>query len=188
MKEIGVLGLQGDFQAHAQKIRETGHSPRIIKKPEQLGGIDGLIIPGGESTTLVKLILAFKFVEPIRKHFAEEKGVFGTCAGSILVASQIKGSSQFRFGFIDVTVERNGYGSQAESFEALVRLKGQEPPLEAVFIRAPRITAVGDEVEVWAEFDGSAVVVSQSNILVSTFHPELTNDLRLHREFTERFC
>lgn len=184
--KIGVLALQGDFAAHRKMLDRLGVESAEIRKREELEDLDGLIIPGGESTTLIKLLNAFDLIEPIIKFHQKRKGIFGTCAGSILVAKEIENSSQFRFGFIDIMVVRNGYGRQADSFEEDIRIKelGEEP-IHAVFIRAPRITRCGQGVTVLTEKDSSIFMAREKNVLVTTFHPELTDDARIHRYFMD---
>ena len=185
-KRIGVLALQGDFDAHRRALNILGVKNTDIRKSEQLEDIDGLIIPGGESTTLIKLLHAFDMVDPIREFYKNGNGIFGTCAGSILLAKEIENSDQFRFGFIDITVVRNGYGRQVDSFEDDLNVNefGKEP-VHAVFIRAPRITRCGAGVTTLAAAGGSSLIAKEKNILVTTFHPELTDDTRIHRYFVD---
>lgn len=180
---IGVLALQGDFSMHQEALERIGVNHVQIRKPEDLQAIDGLIIPGGESTTLIKLMNAYGFIEPLKAFYASGKAVFGTCAGSILLARRIEGSSQFSFGFIDVTVIRNGYGRQIQSFEAEISVKPWNEPVHGVFIRAPRITETGADVDVLARYDRDPVAARSDRVLVTTFHPELTGDTRLHEYF-----
>jgi 5'-phosphate synthase pdxT subunit len=185
-KRIGVLALQGDFDAHRAMLDRLGIENTDIRKNEQLEDVDGLIIPGGESTTLIKLLHAFDMVEPIKAFYRSGKGIFGTCAGSILVAKDIENSDQFRFGFIDITVVRNGYGRQVDSFEEDFNVNelGKEP-VHAVFIRAPRITRCGSGVIILAALGGSPLIAKEKNLLVTTFHPELTDDTRIHKHFVD---
>lgn len=185
-KRIGVLALQGDFDAHRGMLDRLGIENSDIRKSEQLKEIDGLIIPGGESTTLIKLLKAFDMVEPIKDFYRSGKGIFGTCAGSILVAKDVENSDQFRFGFIDITVVRNGYGRQVDSFEDDFEVKEfGKAPVHAVFIRAPRITRCGAGVTILAAIGGSALIAKEKNLLVTTFHPELTDDTRIHKHFVD---
>ncbi len=185
-KTIGVLALQGDFEAHQKMLDRLGTAHVQVRKAGDLEQIDGLIIPGGESTALIKLMNAFGLIDPIRTFYRQGKSIFGTCAGSILVAKEIAHSPQFQFGFIDISIERNGYGRQIQSFEKDVPVKELGPaPFHAVFIRAPKILNCGKNVKVLAELNGSAVAVTEKNILVSTFHPELTDDTRMHKYFVE---
>ncbi len=184
---IGVLALQGDFALHAKALERCGVEAVEVRKPAELGEVDGLIMPGGESTTLLKLIDAWEFVPALEKFHRAGKPIFGTCAGLILLAREVQSPQQFSLGLIDVTVERNAYGRQRESFEAAGTAKlGPEPTrLEMVFIRAPRIKRVGPGVEVLAEHGGEPVMARQDRILVATFHPELTDETKVHRYFCE---
>jgi 5'-phosphate synthase pdxT subunit len=184
---IGVLALQGDFARHARALARCGAEAVEVRKPEQLTDLDGLIIPGGESTTLLKLMEAWGFVPALEKFHGAGKPIFGTCAGLILLAREVESPRQFSLGFIDVTVERNAYGRQRESFEASGTAKlGPEPvPLEMVFIRAPRIKRVGPRVQVLAEHGGEPVMARQDRVLVATFHPELTDSTEVHRYFCD---
>lgn len=185
--KIGVLALQGDFALHARALARCGPDVEVVevRKPEQLDDLDGLIIPGGESTTLLKLIDAWGFVPALEKFHAGGRPIFGTCAGLILVARDVSGPRQFSLGFIDVGVERNAYGRQRESFEAAgtVELDGRPAPVEMVFIRAPRIRRVGEGVQTLARHAGEPVMARQGTVLVATFHPELTDDSTIHRYF-----
>jgi pyridoxal 5'-phosphate synthase pdxT subunit len=182
---IGVLALQGDFDRHAKALARCGVQAVEIRKPEQLADVDGLIIPGGESTTLLKLIDAWGFVPALEKFHAEGRPIFGTCAGLILLARDVEKPSQFSLGFIDVGVERNAYGRQRESFEAhgSATLGGRATPVEMVFIRAPRIRRVGAGVETLATWNDEPVMARQGSVLVATFHPELTDDSAVHEYF-----
>jgi 5'-phosphate synthase pdxT subunit len=184
---IGVLALQGDFALHARALEKCGVEAVEVRKPEQLDDVEGLIIPGGESTTLLKLMDAWDFVPAIEKFHDAGKPIFGTCAGLILLAREVESPRQFSLGLVDVTVERNAYGRQRESFEAsgVARLDGRTTPLEMVFIRAPRIRRAGPSVEVLAEHGGEPVMARQGRILVATFHPELTDDTAVHRYFCD---
>jgi 5'-phosphate synthase pdxT subunit len=198
---IGVLALQGDFALHATALarcrsasrdRSTGAATPsmdveavLVKKPEELSGVGGLIIPGGESTTLLKLMDEWEFVPAIEEFHAAGKPIFGTCAGLIVLAREVESPRQFSLGLIDVAVERNAYGRQRESFEApgAAVLDGRRVPIRMVFIRAPRIRRVGAGVEALAEHDGETVMARQGSVLVATFHPELTDDTAVHRYF-----
>jgi len=181
----GVLALQGDFQAHGKALERCGVQSVEVRKPEALVGLDGLIVPGGESTTLLKLMDEWDFVPALREFHASERPIFGTCAGLILLASQVENPRQFSLGFIDATVERNAYGRQRESFEerGQASLDGTLVPIEMVFIRAPRIRRLGRQVEVLAVRHGDPVMAREGSVLVATFHPELTDDLTVHRYF-----
>jgi len=184
---IGVLALQGDFARHAAALARCGVEAVEVRRPEELADVDGLIIPGGESTTLLKLMDEWAFVPALEKFHAAGRPIFGTCAGLILLAREVESPRQFSLGLIDVTVERNAYGRQRESFEAsgTVTLDGRAHPLEMVFIRAPRIRRVGAGVETLAEHQGEPVMARQGSVLVATFHPELTDDRAVHRYFCD---
>ena len=172
---IGVLALQGNFREHAQMLRRLGADPVEVRKPEQLDGLDGLVIPGGESTTFMRLMRLYGLDEAIRRF---ERPVFGTCAGMIVL-------DRDHLGLVDIAVRRNAYGRQVASFETELRVTGESEPLDAVFIRAPWIEDAGEEVEVLAELDGHPVLAREGRFLVASFHPELTDDTRLHRVFLE---
>ena len=184
---IGVLGLQGDYHAHGKMLDRAGTESRVVKKTEQLEGVDGLIIPGGESTTLIKLMDAWDFWEPLEEFAAAGKILFGTCAGMIMLAREVINPPQKSLGLIDIKVERNSYGRQIDSFEGFGSFHpdGQERELEMVFIRAPRIVERGDAVQSLATCRDHCVMARQGNILVASFHPELTDDLTVHRYFLE---
>ena len=184
---LGVLGLQGDFAAHARALDELGVESTVVKLPAQLEFVDGLILPGGESTTLIKLIDLYEFWEPLRGFAAAGKPVLGTCAGLIVLAAEVRNPEQKSLGVIDVTVERNSYGRQRESFEAVgsFAASGEERDLPMVFIRAPRIMRLGEGVEALAMCAGDCVMARQGNVTVASFHPELTSDRTVHRYFGE---
>jgi len=184
--KIGVLALQGAFREHRWMLEKLGVEGVEIRKTEELDEIDGLIIPGGESTTMGKLLNDFKIMEPLREKMAKGFPVYGTCAGMILLCDEILGSEQPRIGGIDAKVRRNAYGRQLESFEAdfLVKEMGDQP-FRAVFIRAPYIESVGEKVDVMAVVQDHIVVAKQGNLLVSAFHPELTEDSRIHEYFLQ---
>ena len=173
--KIGVLAVQGNFREHVAMLRELGAEVVEVRLPGQLEGLDGLVIPGGESTAITRLMRLYGLEEAIRG-FAEP--VFGTCAGMILL-------DRAHLGLVDVDVERNGYGRQVASFEADLALAGDGEPLRGVFIRAPRVTDAGPEVEVLASHDGDPVLLRQGRFLVASFHPELTGDTRVHERFLE---
>ena len=181
---IGVLALQGDFEAHARALREAGAEPVPVRLPAHLDGIAGLVIPGGESTTLLKLAGRDGMFEALRD-FARAMPVFGTCAGCILLARRVRNPEQQSLAALDATVERNAYGRQTESaiLETPTALPGG--PLETVYIRAPRIAGIGPGVEVLAERDGAPVLVREGRLLAATFHPELSADRRVHRLFLD---
>jgi 5'-phosphate synthase pdxT subunit len=186
---IGVLALQGDFARHRAALARCGVESIEIRKPEQLALVDGLVIPGGESTTLLNLMASGDFVPALEKFHAEGRPLFGTCAGLIVLARAVENPSQFSLGFIDAVVERNSYGRQRESFEAsgMAELDGGSgsTPIAMVFIRAPRIRQVGAGVETLARQGGDPVLARQGSVLVATFHPELTDDPAVHRYFCE---
>jgi 5'-phosphate synthase pdxT subunit len=184
---IGVLALQGDFGLHARALEKCGVEAVEVRKPPELDEVDGLVMPGGESTTLLKLMDAWDFVPALEKFHSEGKSIFGTCAGLIILAREVESPKQFSLGLIDVTVERNAYGRQRESFEAhgTAKLDGQAIPLEMFFIRAPRIRRVGPGVEVLAEHGGEPVMARQDRVLVATFHPELTDTTTVHQYFCD---
>lgn len=182
---IGVLALQGDFRRHAQALERCGVTAVEVRKPEELEGVAGLVIPGGESTTLLRIMETWGFVPALEKFHAAGKPLFGTCAGLILLARDVENPRQFSLGLLDVGVERNAYGRQRESFEAqgVAELDGRPTPLEMIFIRAPRIRRVGAGVEVLARHAAEPVLVRQGTVLAGTFHPELTEDPSVHRYF-----
>ena len=183
---IGVLALQGDFALHAAALRRVGVDPVEVRKPGGLDDVDGLILPGGESTTLLHLMDAWDFGPALRAFHASGRPLFGTCAGLIVLAREVEGPRQPSLGLIDVDVERNSYGRQRESFEAeaaVVALGDEADPLRMVFIRAPRIRRVGPGVEVLVHHAGDPVLAREGHVLVATFHPELTDDLAVHRYF-----
>ena len=181
MLKIGILALQGDFDAHRKRIEELGAEVVLVRKPEQLAGIDGLIIPGGESSVFLNLLGEKGFQK--LTDFVLSKPVFGTCAGCILLAREVESPAQKGIGVLDITVRRNAYGRQIDStiLEGPSQLGG--PPLEQVYIRAPRIERVGPGVEVLAEREGHPVLIRQGKLLAATFHPELSADTRVHAEF-----
>ena len=184
--EVGVLALQGAFREHRKLLKDCGMASREIRKPEQLEGIDGLIIPGGESTPIGRLMVEFGLLEPIKKLALEGLPVFGTCAGLILLSKNIQGSSQPRLGLVDMEVVRNGFGRQVESFEADLEINALGlTPFRGVFIRAPYIEKVSPNVGILASFNDKIVFVRQGNILACAFHPELTDDTRVHAYFLE---
>jgi 5'-phosphate synthase pdxT subunit len=189
MPRVGVLAIQGDFAAHMAMLREAGAEVCEVRKAEDLRQADALVIPGGESTTLLKFILNpdLGYVEAFQEFHRQGKPIFGTCAGLILVAKEVVNPAQFSFGFIDVGVERNSYGRQKESFETVGEeyLEGSAKPLRMVFIRAPRITRLGPKVDLLATWHEEPVMARQGTILVATFHPELTGDPTVHRYFLE---
>ncbi len=184
--KIGVLALQGAFREHRQALERLGAEVVEVRLPEQLAGLDGLVIPGGESTTMAKLMAAYGLDEAVEDFYEGGGAVWGTCAGAIAVAQEIEGfPEQPRLGLLDIAVARNAYGRQVASFEADVPVAGLADPFRAVFIRAPRISRVGPGVETLASFEGDAILVKQGRLLASVFHPELSGDDRIHRLFLE---
>jgi len=183
--KAGVLALQGDFREHSRVLSDAGAFPVEVRNAEQLAGVDCLVIPGGESTTIGMLARAYDLVEPVRERVAAGMPVFGTCAGMIVLAARVDRGEPL-FGVMDIGVERNAYGRQAESFEADVEVEGIDHAVRGVFIRAPRITDIGEGVRVLAEHEGTAVVLEQGNLLVSSFHPELIGETGLHRYLLEK--
>ena len=191
MKQVGVLSLQGDFAAHGAALERVGAAPVYVRDREQFARIDGLIIPGGESTTMLKLLHNDGLFDALAE-FGSRKPIFGTCAGAILMARDVSGPSQESFGMMDISVERNAYGRQVDSrvvaIEPDAEFEQRTAPgkIEAVFIRAPIIREVRDGVKVLAEYDGDPVLIEQGRHLAATFHPELTRDDRVHRLFLEK--
>lgn len=179
--KIGVLALQGDFDAHRRRLEELGAEVLLVKKPEQLDEVDGLVIPGGESSTFLKLLGEAGFEK--LKQFVRVKPTFGTCAGAILLANEVENPQQQGLGAVDIGVRRNAYGRQLDSSIREGTFQGS--PLEMVFIRAPKISRVGKNVEVLATEGEDPVVVRQGRVMAATFHPELTDDPRVHRAFLE---
>ena len=182
---VGVLGLQGDFAEHLATLRHLGADAIDVRRPGQLDEIDELIIPGGESTTIGKLAERYDIIPKLRERVAEGMPVWGTCAGAIFIAKDVPGHPHPLAGLMDIAVERNAFGRQIDSFEEDVDVRGLEGgPFHAVFIRAPKITASGDKVETLATTRSGAIVAAREGTLLATsFHPELTNDDRLHRYF-----
>ena len=173
--KIGVLAVQGNFREHAAMLRRLGADPVEVRKPDQLQGLDGLVIPGGESTTFMRLMRLYGLDEAVREFTGP---VLGTCAGMIVLDRQ-------HLGAVDIEVDRNAYGRQVASFEADLALAGDDEPLRGVFIRAPRVREVGPEVEVLAELDGEPVLLREGHFIVASFHPELTDDTRVHERFLD---
>ena len=180
--KIGVLAVQGDFQKHLDVLSRIGVDSLAIRTGEQLDEIDGLIIPGGESTTIYKLLDRGNFFERARR-FVTEKPVFGTCAGAIMLAKHLSNNTLRTLEAIDINIERNAYGRQVDSFIDDVGFLGQR--IEAVFIRAPRILSVGEKTELLSELNGDPVIVRDNNVLACTFHPELTDNDSVHRYFVK---
>ena len=181
--KIGILAIQGDFEAHGRVLEKLGVEYVYVRTPEDLQGVDGLILPGGESTTHMKILAQTGLDEAIRKMAVNGGAFFGTCAGAILMAREVKRPEQASLGLMDITVVRNGYGRQLASDVFLLPTKLSAEPLEMVFIRAPIIESVGEGVEVLAEREGKPVLVQQGHAMAATFHPELTNDTTIHERF-----
>jgi 5'-phosphate synthase pdxT subunit len=189
---IGVLALQGAFQSHQQRLVELGALTRQVRTPRDLAGVDALVMPGGESTTMSKLLASSELFDPLADRLRDGLPVFGTCAGMILLATEIIDGrpDQRSFDAIDISVQRNGYGRQLDSFETELHvdeLGPDAPPFHGVFIRAPKVTRVGEGVEVLAEHDGVPVLLRQGAVSVASFHPELAGDHRLHAAFLNSF-
>ncbi len=181
---VGVLALQGAFREHVAAVSRLGVAAREVRQLKDMDGIDAMIIPGGESTTMGKLLNEWHMLEPLRERIMQGMPVYGSCAGLILLCRTIENSDQPRLGVLDATVRRNAFGRQVDSFETELSMPEVGPdPVPAVFIRAPVIISVGPEVRVLAEVKGQAVAVRQNNILATSFHPELTPDTRLHSYF-----
>lgn len=181
---IGILALQGDYDAHRQTLNRLHVRTQLVRKPEELDEIDGLVIPGGESSTFLKFLEREGFLQKLRD-FVASKPAFGTCAGAILLAKEVVNPVQESLGALDIAIERNAYGRQINSSIMTAPTNIPGPPLEMVFIRAPRIERVGAGVQVLAEREKHAVLVKQGQILAATFHPELSDDLRVHELFLE---
>lgn len=183
--KIGVLALQGAVAEHIRMLKLAGVEGVIIKTAEQLEQIDGLIIPGGESTTIGKLMRTYGFIEGIQQFSAEKKPVFGTCAGLILIATEIAGQSEAHLGLMNMVVARNAFGRQRESFETDLDIAGMKNKVRAVFIRAPLIESVGSDVDVLSVFNDQIVAARQDHLLAASFHPELTDDYSFHQYFID---
>jgi 5'-phosphate synthase pdxT subunit len=179
---IGILALQGDFEAHRRALEQAGAQAKEVRAEKDLAQVDGLIIPGGESTTMLKLLNEEKLFEPVRQ-FGGSKPIFGTCAGAILLAKRVLNPEQQALGLMDLTVERNAYGRQIDSRIEQLSFDGE--PLEAVFIRAPVIRNVSGSARALITYRGDPVLVEQGMHMAATFHPELANDCRIHRRFVE---
>ena len=184
---VGVLALQGDFREHLFALEECGVSASLIRRPSELAQVDALVIPGGESTAIANLARSFEMFEPLKTRIANGMPVYGSCAGMILLSERVLDAAigQETFGGLDITVRRNAFGRQVDSFETDLEFAGiTNPPVRAVFIRAPWVESVGESVEILATFD-HAVAVRQGALLATSFHPELTGDSRIHRFFIE---
>jgi len=187
MLKVGVLALQGDFREHLQALEAVGASTRTVRLPHDLEGLDGLVIPGGESTTMRRLMEAYGLTEPVRAFADAGKAVYGSCAGCILLAREVDERGPSELALMDIAVSRNAYGRQVDSFEADVSAPTLgAAPVHGVFIRAPRIERIGPQVEALARTeDGTVVAARQGRLMVTTFHPELTEDYRVHRYFLD---
>ena len=184
MKTVGILALQGDFEAHRKAIERAGAKAVEVRTAEEMAACDGLVLPGGESTTMLKLLEEENLLEPLQA-FGAKKPIYGTCAGAILLANEVSHPAQPSLNLMDIAVERNGYGRQIDSRVARVETaEGKE--LEVVFIRAPIIRRVGVSARILAHYQGDPVWVEQGRHMVTTFHPELTSDPRIHQRFVER--
>jgi 5'-phosphate synthase pdxT subunit len=183
--KVGILALQGDVREHARALEDAGATPVEVRYPEELNGVDALVLPGGESTTIGKLLDRFDLLEPLTERARAGMPLYGTCAGLILMATEIVGShaAPHRLAVLDIAVQRNAYGRQVDSFEADLTVRGLDDAFRAVFIRAPIVESIGDGVEVLAEHDGHPVLVRHGALLASTFHPEMTGDNRVHELF-----
>ena len=189
--KIGVLSLQGDVREHARSLSDCGVHSSLVRRPSELETVDALVIPGGESTTISKLARIFNIFEPIQERINDGMPVYGSCAGMILLADRVEDAivGQESFGGLDVTVRRNAFGRQVDSFETDLTFKGiTQPPIRAVFIRAPWVEKTGPSVEVLAEVNGHAVAVRSNHLFATSFHPELTGDNRIHKFFIEEVC
>lgn len=191
-KYIGVLALQGAFARHIQMFTNIGVDARPFRELSELSELAGLVIPGGESTTIGMLLERRNLVDPLRQAIIDGLPVFGTCAGAILLARDIEDSDQLRLGTMDISIRRNAYGSQVDSFETRLDVsdepEGLQEEIDGVFIRAPLITRCGKAVRLLASFDGKPVLVRQERMLAGSFHPELSNSTAVHRYFAERVC
>jgi 5'-phosphate synthase pdxT subunit len=181
---IGVLAIQGDYEAHKARLEQLGAQVTLVRKPEQLDAIDGIVIPGGESSTFLNFLAERGFLQKLRD-FVSTKPTFGTCAGAILLAKQVENPPQQSLEALDIRIRRNAYGRQIDSSIRQAQTKLGDKPLEMVFIRAPKIVNTGKGVEVLATHGGDPVLVRQGKIMAATFHPELSEDTRVHQEFVK---
>jgi 5'-phosphate synthase pdxT subunit len=181
---IGVLAIQGDYEAHKARLEQLGAEVMLVRKPEQLDAIDGIVIPGGESSTFLNFLAEHGFLEKLRD-FVSTKPTFGTCAGAILLARQVENPPQQSLEAMDIRIRRNAYGRQIDSSIRQAQSKLGDKPLEMVFIRAPKIVSTGKGVDVLATSGGDPVLVRQGKIMAATFHPELSEDTRVHQEFVK---
>ena len=183
--KVGILALQGDVREHARALERAGASPTRVRTTAELDAVDALVLPGGESTTIGKLLDRFELLGPLRERARAGMPLYGTCAGMILMATEYVGREgvPHSLSVMDIEVRRNAYGRQNESFETELQVRGLDEPFRGVFIRAPVVESVGDGVDVLAEHDGHPVLVRQGNLVASSFHPEMTDDARLHELF-----
>jgi 5'-phosphate synthase pdxT subunit len=184
---LGILGIQGDFGAHKSMAESLGVKTLIVRTPEDFEKIDGLVIPGGETTAITKLLSRYNLIKPVKKFHREGKPIFGTCAGMVLLAKKIDNHlEQFSFGFMDISVKRNAYGRQIDSFEEDIVIPALgKKPFHGVFIRAPKISKIGKNVESMAKHGSDHILVREGNVLAGSFHPELTEDVRIYEYFLE---
>lgn len=181
---VGVLAVQGDVREHVDALETVGAQTIPVRRPSELAQVDGIVLPGGESTTIIRLLRTFELLEPLRLGITDGLPTYGACAGMILLADHLIGSpGQETIGGLDIVVRRNAFGRQVDSFETDLDVQGFDMPMRAVFIRAPWVESSGPEVDVLAEVDEHPVVVQQGPLLASSFHPELTGDFRLHAHF-----
>lgn len=185
MVRIGVLALQGDFAAHARSCAAEGAAVVEVRRVEELASVDGLVLPGGESTTLLRLMRDAPWFAALREYHDSGRALLATCAGAILLARKVVDPEQESIGLLDATIQRNAFGRQIHSFEADLEVVGEDRPFRGVFIRAPRFLDVGRTLEILARLHDEPVLVRQGNVMAATFHPELTEDRRLHRRFIE---
>lgn len=187
IKNIGVLALQGAFREHRQAFERLGAKVTEVRLPKHLAGLQGVVIPGGESTTMTKLMSAYGLDRELERFYADGGAIWGTCAGAIAIASDIVGHpEQPRLGLLEMSVERNAYGRQIASFEADLMIEGMETPFHTIFIRAPRIARVTNEIAVLASYHDDPIMVSKDRLMATVFHPELSGDDRVHQYFLER--
>ena len=182
---IGILAIQGDYDAHAQALSRLGVAHTYIRRPEDLANVDGVILPGGESSTQLKVMTEEGLFDALKQFGAKGGAFFGTCAGAILLAREVNGPAQASLGLLDIAILRNGYGRQLASDVHMAKTKLRKEPLEMVFIRAPIIESVGQGIEVMAEDAGHPVLVREGRVMAATFHPELTDDTTVHEYFLE---
>ena len=189
MRTVGILAFQGDFEKHALMMEALGARTRFVRTTDDVNSVDAIIIPGGESTTIGKLMHAFGVLDPLRRRIINGLPVFGTCAGLILLAPHVEEKNQHRLGVLDIVVKRNAYGRQVDSFEADIDVPvvGADP-VRGVFIRAPQVVKVADGIDVLASFEGRPVLLRKDRILAASFHPELTADTRIHEYFLNHVC